>query len=119
MPKLRNLKYNRNDGTHSCEHRLGKAKVEVYIDASEKSVPLERLTEIAQGICDNWSEWHPRLVKVAAKELVSTGWLGKRKKLALEDCLPFYLRVYADPDGEISYTVAFNVPSVLTDEHEY
>ena len=119
MAKLRKLTYNPDDGAHSCGHRLGRARVEVYIDASEESVPLKQLTEIAQGICDDWSSWHPRLAKVAARELVSTGRLAKRAKLAPEDCVPFYLRVYADPDGEVSYTVAFHVPSVLPDANEY
>jgi hypothetical protein len=117
MSKLPKLKFDSDLESHTCRHQLGRTKVKIYIDASEERVDLATLTKSAQAICDDWPDRHNRLCRIVAKELLSTGRLGKNKKtLEPKDCVPFSLRVAADSDGEISYAIGFNVDSVLDDD---
>ena len=90
--------------------------VAVNIDASEESVDLDRLIGVAQMISDDWGMRHIRLAKHVADELESNDYITDASNTGATDCMPFYLRVYADPDGEITYTVGFNVPSVFDDD---
>lgn len=115
MTKLAKLKYDAHSCGHTCKHKLGNAKV----DISEETVDLEKLTEVAQMVSDEWSVRHKRLAKVIAEELLTNEYIADASKIGAAQCVPFYLRVYADPDCVISYTVAFNVPSVLDDDDEY
>ena len=119
MPKLAKLKYDTDTCCHTCKHKLGGAKVDVVIDASEEAVDLQKLTEVAQLISDGWATRHQRLAKFVADELVSNDYISDVSLVSAAECIPFSLRVYADPDCEISYTIAFNVPSVLDDDDEY
>lgn len=119
MLRLAELEFDEVEHCYSCKHTLGRAAVEVFIDVSEESVELSRLVEVAQSVSDSWQSRHERLTKLAAEELASNDYVGDASEVVPEDCIPFYLRVYADPDGEISYTIAFNVPSVLDVEDEY
>lgn len=98
---------------------MGNAKVDVIVDISEETVDLDRLAEVAQMVSDEWAVRHKRLAKVVAEELASSEYITDASKIGATQCVPFYLRVYADPDREISYTVAFRVPSALDDDDEY
>jgi hypothetical protein len=54
------------------------------------------------------------LVGIIIQELASNGYLKEKKaQLKAADCVPFSLRVAADSDGEISYSIGFNVRSLL------
>ena len=119
MTKLAKLKYDADSCCHTCTHKLGNAKVDVIIDISEETVDLKKLTEVAQMVSDEWAVRHKRLAKVVAEELLTNEYIADASKIGAAQCVPFYLRVYADPDFVISYTVAFNVPSVLDDDDEY
>jgi hypothetical protein len=107
------LKFDSDLDCYTCRHQLGEFKVKVYLDNSEEGADLEQLKQSAQTICDNWPERHERLCRIAARELVSAGRVGKKTPIKPVDCLPFSLRVAADSEGEISYSIGFNVKSVL------
>jgi hypothetical protein len=113
MSTIGKLKYDDDTGCHTCKHILGTTTIRLYLDATEGSVPVDRLKEIAQGISDDWEKRHSRLSKLVAQELVSSRELKNALKLRTGDCVPFYLRVEADSDGEINYTAAFKVPALL------
>ena len=119
MAKLAKLKFDEEMCCYTCRHKLGTAKVDVHIDISEETVDVDRLTGVAQKVIDDWAARHKRLAKLVGDELASNEYIAKASKIGAAQCVPFYLGVYADSEGEISYTVGFNVPSVLDDEDKY
>ena len=119
MAKFGKFQHDPDTGFYTCRHKLAGKSIEIHIDPSEESVDRDELIKHAESTVDDWPQRHTRLTAVVAQELVANDYLTDAADLKPGDCQPFYLRIYADPDGEISYTVAFNVPSVLDDEDEY
>ena len=119
MSILAKLKFDPDLDSYVCRHKLGMANVDVVADLSEASVELSDLAAVIQSVSKDWAKRHKRLAQLAAEELLANDYVETATEIKAADCKPFYLRVYADPDGEISYTIAFNIDSVLDADEEY
>jgi hypothetical protein len=119
MPKLGELKFDADTAWHTCKHRLGDIEIDIYLETGEETAAIDRLAAAAQSISDDWETRHPRLAELVARELTANGYLDESAEFDPGDCLPFYLGVAVDPDGEISYTISFSVSSVLDGDEEY
>ena len=119
MPKLGQLMFDADTAWHTCKHQLGDVEIDVYLETGEETADTDRLAAAALSVSDDWETRHPRLTELVACELAANGYLDDTSEFDSGDCLPFYLGVAVDPDGEISYTISFSVRSVLDGNEEY
>jgi|GEM_PF-3056255 hypothetical protein len=119
MPKLGQLIFDADTAWHTCKHQLGDVEIDIFLETGEATAGIDRFAAAAQSVSDDWETRHPRLTELVARELAANGYLDETSEVGPGDCLPFYLGVAIDPEGEISYTISFSVPSVLDGDEEY
>jgi hypothetical protein len=116
--RLGKLRFDRDLDSHAGSCQLDGNEVGVTIGASEGSVELETLSQIAERILSAWPALHPELCQIARQEIISSGRSSAPDVPTLKrsDVIPFSFSIYADADGEVSYSFGLNVPSVLCDD---
>src|SRR5687768_11213183 len=118
--RIGKLKFDKDLESYTGFCRLDGKKVEITIDASEGSVDLKTLTQIAERIISTWPKLHAELCQIARDEIISAGHSSADDvpKLKPSGVTPFLFSVSADSEGEVWFSFGLNVPSVL-DKDEY
>lgn len=115
MAKTPRLAFDPDLEVYTGKMSLGKARVDVTAEAADERA-LKLLRQAIQRVGDDWPERHARLSLLVEEELRATGRLTADRQVVPEQIVPFSLGLHAAPEGEISYSVGYDVDAVLADD---